>query len=202
MAVFSDKLADWAYRVSAAFVKKIDRADYDAWLKQSEKIGRATRRKLKEAGVGETFHRLQNEQVILIKSLPLDAAKKVHEWTEAGIERGERMEDIVERIMGESETLSREHATLIARTETARTRSNFTQARAMSLGSTEYVWRCVKDARTRELHRELNNHTFKWTLPPVAGFGKGGIPVHAHAGGIWNCRCYAEPILPKELLEE
>lgn len=202
MSVFSDKLADWALRVSSAFVRKIDKADYDAWLKQSEKIGRATRRKLKEAGVGETFHRLQNEQVILIKSLPLDAAKKVHEWTEAGIERGERMEDIVERIMGESEKLSREHATLIARTETARTRSNFTQARAMSLGSTEYVWNCVHDKRTRDLHRELDGKVFQWTNPPVAGYGRGGIPIRAHCGGIWNCRCFCTPILPKELLEE
>lgn len=198
----SSELFDWATQVAGRFVRKVERVDFAGWRALSEKLGRHTRRTLASVGVGEAFTRLQAEQVRLIRSMPLESARKVHEWTEAGISRGERMMDIVDRIRTEAPHLTRSHAVLIARTETARTRTSFTQARAAALGSPGYIWRCVHDKRTRELHEDLDGEFIRWSEPPVAGYGRGGIPVHAHAGAIWNCRCSPEPVLPEDTLEE
>lgn len=88
--------------------------------------------------------------------------------------------------------VSKSHATLIARTETARVSSLLTQARAEHIGSEGYIWRTAHDADVRELHVELEGKFIYWNAPPVAG----SSGERAHAGQIYNCRCWAEVILP------
>ena len=85
-------------------------------------------------------------------------------------------------------------ATLIARTETARTASVLVQARAEHIGVTHYQWQAVMDARTRASHAKLDGKVFAWAVAPLSD-----PPDHyAHPGQIWNCRCVALPILPGE----
>lgn len=199
---YSDSLTQWAERVSGTFLKKAEKADYEDWKRLSEGLGKKTRKILKEHGAGETFRVLQDEQVNLIKSLPQDAALKVHEWATEGMHRGERYDAIAQRIFDEIGIVSRNHATLIARTESSRAKANFQQARAQALGSTEYQWVTMDDYRVRPLHARLDGKIFRWDMPPATDIGRGGQWIHSHPGAVFNCRCRARPLLPEGRLQE
>ena len=199
---YADSITGWAERVSSIFLKRAEKADYEEWKKLSGELGKKTRKILKEHGKGETFQALQSEQVNLIKSLPQDAALKVHEWAIEGMHRGERYDSIAQRIFDEIGIVSRNHATLIARTETSRAKANFQQARAMALGSTEYQWITMDDYRVRPLHARLDGRIFRWDSPPATDIGRGGQMIHSHPGGSFNCRCRARPLLPEGRLQE
>jgi SPP1 gp7 family putative phage head morphogenesis protein len=196
---YSASLSDWAISTAGRMVTEASNADYAVWLSVGKKISKATRQLLKESGKGDVFNKLQNEQVTLIKSLPLEASEKVHEWVKEGLSKGDRYDDITKRISVELKPLVKHRAECIARTETARARSNFTQARAKNIGSPGYIWKTVGDSRVRPMHAELNGKFIPWESPPVTDFGRGGTPIHAHAGCVFNCRCWASPIFPDEI---
>lgn len=184
---YSGRLRDWAREIAAKMIVDVSDADYQAWLKVGKNISNATRRMLSSDSVGDVFQRLQDEEVELITSLPREAAEKVHEWTKEGLARGDRYEQIAQRIRDELGPVTKTRAICIARTETARARTNFTQARARNVGSPGYYWRTVEDGRVRPMHRKLNGTFHLWTEPPACDVGRGGVPLHAHPGGIFNC---------------
>lgn len=194
---YSVSLEAWASTVSKTMLEKAAKDDYDTWTKTGEKISRETKKRLKDAVVGPEFARLQAEQVALIKSIPLDAAKKVHQWTQAALSEGQRYSSIAKKIKTELGDVSDTKAILIARTETARARSNFTQARSKAVGSTHYVWHTVGDGAVRPRHAHLDGKIFAWDDPPICDTGKGGVPIRAAPGCCFNCRCWAEPLFPK-----
>ena len=195
---YSGELDEWARFTADRMIDKASAADYAVWLKTAVRIGRETRKLLKTAGIGSIYNQLQQEEVELIKSIPLEAAQKVQEWTKEGLGRNERPEQIAKRIQSELAPITRNRAVCIARTETARARSNFTQARAKAVGSTHYKWHTVGDSRVRPMHTDLDGSIQSWSNPPVCDLGRGGQPLHAHPGCIFNCRCWAEPIFDDE----
>lgn len=193
---YSFELEEWAQKVSKTMLDRVNDADYQTWLRVGQKISRETRKKLK--AIEPIYQKLQNEQVRLITSLPISSARKVQKWASEGLAKGQRYSEIIDRIQSKLADENRNHAILIARTETARCRSHFTEARARNVGSTQYIWRTVGDSTVRETHRKNNGKVFDWSNPPVAGYGRGGMPVKAHAGQVWNCRCWCEPLFPEE----
>lgn len=199
---YSGSLTEWATQVAQRMVVDASDADYGVWLKVGKKISRETRKLLKESGTGDVFKKLQSEQVDLIKSLPLEASQKVHEWTKEGLSRGDRFEDIAKRIRSELGDVTRSRAICIARTETARARTNFTQARAKNIGSPGYIWHTVGDGRVRPMHADLDGTYHDWSDPPVCDIGSGGQPIRAHPGCVFNCRCWPEPVWPKSMYEK
>lgn len=194
---YSVTIDEWATAVTSTMLKRVADDDFDTWTKTSEKLSRETKKRLKDAVIGPEYARLQREQVDLIKSIPLDAAKKVHQWTQTALSEGQRYSSIAKKIKTELGDVSDTKAVLIARTETARARSTFTQARSTAVGSTHYVWHTVGDGAVRPRHAHLDGKIFAWSDPPVCDEGKGGSPVRAHPGCVWNCRCWAEPLFPK-----
>lgn len=196
---YSGTLNDWALEVSKKMIEDASSADYSTWLKIGEKISRQTRTLLKETGVSTVYSSLQNEQVTLIKSLPLEASQKVHEWVKDGLAKNERYDVIMKRIQTELYPITKSRATCIARTETARARTNFTQARARAVGSPGYIWRTVGDGRVRHMHEALDGTYHTWDNPPICDIGKGGQPIRSAPGCVFNCRCWPEPVWPEEL---
>jgi SPP1 gp7 family putative phage head morphogenesis protein len=105
--------------------------------------------------------------------------------------------------------VTRSRAELIARTETGRAASALTQARAEYIGSPGYLWRNANDYKVRPeigikhfaklntlakgSHRKLEGTFHRWDDPPIAGVNG----ERAHPGSIYNCRCWAEPVLPQ-----
>lgn len=199
---YSDTIDAWATAVATTMLKRASQADYDVWRKVGQELSADAKRMLKSDAVGSTFDKLQAEQVELIKSIPRDAAQRVHDWAAKGMTEGARPDVIAKKIRDEIGGVTESHALLIARTETARARSNFTEARAKAVGSTGYIWHSVHDSGTRDRHRALDGTVQTWKKPPISDYGKGGAPVRSHPGCIWNCRCWAEPIFPRDLDEK
>ena len=184
---YSDQLRDWAADVGGLMVKRTAKIDYDTWLRVGEGISRQTRKLLKSKAVGAEYSRLQQSQIDLITSLPRQAAQDVQEWVKDGLSKGQRFDEIAKRIKKDLGAKSDSRAVLIARTETARSRSNFTQARARDVGSTHYIWHTVGDGSVRSMHAKLDGTIQRWDDPPVCEHGRGGTPVKGNPGSVWNC---------------
>ncbi len=185
---YAEALTPWAERAAAEMLTEVNRRDEAAWMQQAADLSRALRQEIRTAPTGATIQALMAEQVTLIKSIPLDAAKRVHKLTIEGIEDSTRASEISKAIQ-ESGDVSKSRADLIARTEVARTASTLTEARALHVGSPGYFWRTSGDGDVRESHREMEGKFVAWDDPPTLDGMKG------HAGQFPNCRCYPEPVL-------
>ncbi len=189
---YAELITPWAQETARNVVKEINFLDEKAWKQAAKDMGIALKAEIAFAPTGKIQQEFMAEQVRLITSLPLEAGVRVHKLTLEGLADSTRFKSIADEIYRTGQvTASR--ATLIARTETARTASALTMARAQHIGSDGYIWRTVGDTDVRPRHRKLNGKYFAWDDPPVAG--ENGE--HAHAGMIYNCRCYPEPVIPE-----
>lgn len=153
-------------------------------------MGSALRAEIEQAPTGHLLQELLGENVKLIKSLPAQAASRVHQLTTQGLITGQRAEQIAKQVAA-SGHVTEARARLIARTEVARTASLLTEARARYVGSEGYIWRTSGDADVRDSHKEMEGKYVRWDTKPRLTDG-----TVTHAGQIYNCRCWAEPVLP------
>lgn len=188
---YATLLQPWAVSVANFMVADTARRDARVWKKHSEDIGKAIKIELAQAPTGLVYKALMEEQVNLIKSLPLDAAGRVHQWVTLGRTDGRRASEVAKEIMRTGE-VSTARARLIARTETSRSAETFKQARARFAGSEGYIWRTTGDSDVRHSHQDMEGKYVRWDKPPKTD--KNLAPYHAGCGP--NCRCYAEPVLP------
>lgn len=189
---YADVLNPWAVSVAQYMVADIDRRNRRAWFQHSKELGRALRRELSEAETGAAQRQLMADSVKLIRSLPLRAAAGVHELVQGNLPEGRRAATLIPEILALGSKTEWE-ARRIARTETARAASVLTQARAVYVGSEGYIWRTAGDADVRDSHAEMEGKYVRWDTVPKLSDG-----TQAHAGQIYNCRCFAEPVLPND----
>lgn len=187
---YADLLNDWAVSTASKMLVEVNQQDRKAWAVMTENMSKALRDEIRNAPTGQVMQGLLAEQVTLIKSIPLDAAKRVHELTLQGIEGGARSSEIAKEIQRSGE-VSESKAKVIARTEVSRTASALVEARARSVGSEGYIWRTSGDSDVRHSHAEMNGKFVRWDSPPTLDKMTG------HAGCFPNCRCYPEPVIPE-----
>lgn len=184
----------WAARTADAMLADVTYRDTKNWNDLTKNMGEALRKEMLGADIGDVLRRLQAEQVALITSIPLDAAKRVHELTAEGMINATRAREIANDI-SRTTHVTESRATLIARTEVGRVSTNLGMARATYVGSEGYIWRTARDGDVRSSHKKLEGKYFRWDSPPVTD-----PPNHrAHPGCIWNCRCYPEIVLPETI---
>jgi len=189
---YSYILRPWARQAGALMIAEVSRRDELAWMRHARMLGRELKRELLGmTPTGDLARILVEDQVNLITSIPIMAARDVQKWSREYWTGGVRYDELAQRIANAND-VTQNRATLIARTETAKTSATFTQARAQYIGSTHYIWHSVQDLDVRRMHKILNGSTQRWDDPPVAE--EGGQ--RHHPGEFPNCRCYAEPILP------
>ena len=199
LEAYANKLesSGWAARQSAEMLKTVSNSNKRAYQKNSKAIGDLLQSEVAESYVGDLSLKLLQEQVALIKSVPLELGQRAQEIAAKNFLEGNRAQPDQEAIdylvnqMGKTEDFAINRAKLIARTETARANSAFVQGRALAVGSQAYVWRTSMDGAERKSHAEMNGKTIYWNKPPTLSDGMKG-----HAGTFPNCRCYADPILP------
>jgi len=187
---YSDLLGPWALHLVNNVFRSVDDADRSAWRYHSKNMSLALRKEINEAPTGITLREIMNQNVVLIKSIPLQAAERVHGLIQENIMKSRRADEIAKMIM-ETESVTKNRATLIARTEISKASTALTQARALHVGSGGYIWRSAEDMIVRPSHKRINGKFVKWSEPPELDKMTG------HAGGFPNCRCWAEVVMPE-----
>lgn len=143
------------------------------------------------------YHAIIDRNSLLIRSMAEKAALRVSRMVAEKSEAGLRPEVMIDEILSEWPSLTEAHARLIARTETSKASTALTEVRAEAAGLPWYVWRTSEDARVRRGHRKMDGVLVRWDEPPdperLAHEPSSGAPYHA--GNIYNCRCYPEPLL-------
>lgn len=195
LKAYSKLIDPWARRQSAKMLAKVSKANRTAYqreanLKASEKqareMGKALRSSVAEADVGLTAAALMNEQVELIKSIPIRVGLRAQKLSMEAVYNGTRADEIA-RELARSSDVSESAALLIARTEVARSNASITQARAQAVGSQGYIWRTTMDGAERDSHAKMNGKFVLYSAPPTLSDGTTG-----HAGTFPNCRCWQD----------
>lgn len=158
------------------------------WRRLSKEIGVELRNELSTAPTGARMHELMAEQVTLITSLPIEAAQRVHDLVAEAMVSGQRAATIASDILRTQEVTDA-RARLIARTEVSRASTALTQSRAEYAGSEGYIWRTSGDMDVRDSHAEMEGKFVRWDTVPRLSDG-----TRTHAGAIYNCRCFCEPV--------
>lgn len=190
---YAQMLDPWARSVAQSMIDDIANRDLRAWNELGNELGRTLKSEIKVAPISQAMKALKEEQVNLIKSLPLEASQRVHKLTVEGMVGGTRAREIQKEIL-KTGKVTESRAMTIARTETSRTSTALVESRAQFVGSEGYIWRTAGDSDVRERHKHLEGKFIRWDSPPVAG----DHGIRAHAGAIFNCRCYPEPVIPDD----
>lgn len=129
----------------------------------------------------------------LIKDIPDKTINQIAKLTEETLRSGKapkEMRDDVYNIMSDRTDVSDSRVKLIARDQVSKLNGQLTGERQQSNGVSSYTWRTVGDERVRDTHDDQDGNEFQWDDPP----GETG-----HPGEDYQCRCWAEPILPEYL---
>lgn len=185
---YAETIGPWASRVGNDMLQHAQRKEKTAMRGLNKRLTTGVKGTLGDDAVGREHARLLAEQVHYIRSIPRGAATRAQELATEGLIGSRRADDVAADIQNIGH-VTESRAVLIARTETAKAHSAFTQARATAVGSDAYIWRTADDADVRESHAEMEGQTVLWSSPPTLSDG-----TTTHAGQIYNCRCYPEPI--------
>ncbi len=139
---------------------------------------------LSDPGLANRIADFVSENVALVKSIPNQYFDQVEQLVTQSVREGKRYEEVaveIERRFGVAQGAARK----VARDQVSKFYSDLNQARQEDLGVTGYIWRTMRDGRTRPEHQKREGQRFDWGIPPVGG----------HPGQAALCRCYAEPDL-------
>lgn len=198
----SEQYTNFIYSAVKRMVTPLAVNNYSTWRRAAKKANRSPylytllMREL-NTGIGMDINQQIEENADLIRTLPSDTAHKVVKDIEEMAFKGMRASDIAKIIQDKTKQHSRASARLIARTEVSKTTTALTKARCNNLDIHWYVWRTAEDGnRVRKSHRVMNGVLVNWNDPPSPERLAGEKDVgNYHAGNIWNCRCYPEPLL-------
>lgn len=153
--------------------------------------------------IGRRVYEIVAENAAYIKTVPQEWATFVTLYTQRESLKGKRPE----MIEAELRKILPEHATknlkTIARTECAKANAAITEARAEALGCKCYIWRSVKDERTRSAHAMMDGILVFYDDPPSPEELFGGRAYgNYHAGNTFNCRCYQNVVVDQRFLPD
>ncbi|HEY3987952.1 MAG TPA: phage minor head protein [Acidobacteriaceae bacterium] len=147
--------------------------------------------------VGYEVTRLVRENASRIRTLPLDIAEKTNAFIASQQRRGMRSETITKELQERLPEMQAASVRLLARTETAKSETAVTQARAQSIGVHWYQWATSEDGRVRLSHRKMDGVICRFgdDPNPEALAGEKSTLGHYAPGGCPNCRCLALPLV-------
>lgn len=134
------------------------------------------------------------ENVDLISTIPEDTLDKMKDIVYDGYVNGRTTTQMVKDIQ-RTYGVSKRHANLIARDQTAKLNGQIQQYQQQDAGIEEYIWCTTGDERVRSSHRELNGMKFRWDTPPENSDGRA-----CHPGEDYQCRCIGRPVFNKNTL--
>jgi SPP1 gp7 family putative phage head morphogenesis protein len=131
----------------------------------------------------------ENVAYYTIKDFDINRIPKMREMVQQFVTQGYRLDKIEEYLQKEYGIMKRK-AQFLARNETPILLAEVKKAHYQAMGFDKFIWKCIGDNRTRDLHRHLNNTTWSYDRPPIIDerTGQTGLP-----GETYNCRCTAIP---------
>ncbi len=188
-----------AYREAARMVNSVQRENATTWRKAAMQYGYGTRihSVLKNDFLNQAeFQKLISDNSQLIRTLPAGMAEAASKKASTKALAGMRSEQLTQTIQAAMPDLAEWQARRIARTEVSKAQAAVTQLRSVNSGFQWYIWRTVKDARVRGSHDEMEGVVCRFSDPPAPELLiKAPRYEYYNPGGIYNCRCYAEPIV-------
>lgn len=146
----------------------------------------------------DAFNELINQSAINIKTLPRHIAARIVKRVGVLTMQGRRSSEIAQIIAKELMPYAKASSMLIARTQYSKTLTAINESRSTSIGIKAYVWHSVGGPRVRDSHKFMDDVICFWSEPPCPE-QLAKIPMkeysYYHPGGIYNCRCYSEPLL-------
>lgn len=187
LRMYSEIIGPWALQTVNNVLHSVNNQDKYAWRQHTQEMAESIKKEVQSAPIGDTVSRIRDENVLLIKSIPLEAANRVNKLIMANLSQSRRSSELAKSIM-ETEDVTKSRATLIARTEVSKAGVALTQARAQHIGSEGYIWHTTGDRIVRDSHKKMNKTYVRWDSPPTLDKMTG------HAGCFPNCRCWPEPV--------
>lgn len=152
------------------------------------------------------FNELLKQNADYIQSMPANMAKQAVSEAATRSIAGMRSGELVDWMKEKMPKIGHNKARLIARTEIAKTQAAITRIRSEDLGIDWYVWQTSQDQRVRNSHDLMQGVLCRYSDPPSPELLDGEEPQKGTAtyygpGEIYNCRCYAEPVVYAEHLK-
>lgn len=146
--------------------------------------------------IGKAINEQVKRNAKLIKSMPKSIRPQITNFIKEETQKGRRSENIAQDLLNKIPQMYESKAKVIARTEVSKTSTALTKARCDSLGVPIYIWRTSKDQRVRSSHDIMDDVIIFWDDPPSPEKLDGEKSIGKyHAGNIYNCRCYPEPVI-------
>jgi uncharacterized protein with gpF-like domain len=203
----SNPFQAWAEALAHTFVTHTLEENAHTWRQAAAKSGQGSTIRLAlehelEGPVGDRVRELIDQNAQYIKSVPENVSKDLVRHVASKAYAGSRAayrSDEFKRMVG---GMSNAHAKLISRTETSKAMSVLTQARAEYTGHDWYIWHTAEDVRVRKSHQKMDKVLCRFSDPPAPEELVGEKSVgHYGPGNIYNCRCFAEPIIVWDEIE-
>lgn len=192
---YSTTIVDWSRSITNRMFTSLEKSDLHEWERRSKKISQALKNELSSGEIHDRMKLYMDENVNLITSLPIRAAERVHYCVQQNLKTGQRAETLIEEIF-KTGRVSESQARTIARTETSRAATGLVKVRAESIDINYFIWHCTHDNRLRKSHKIMDGVLCRWDDPPSPEKLAGEKSVGDYLpGAIWNCRCYAEPVV-------
>lgn len=162
--------ADLTDKEIATHIKKATGIDIDGLVSPS-KLNKATTDAI-------------NANVSLIESIPTEYKQKLERIMLTALQENRSQEYIAEKIKKLGD-MTDARASMIARDQTGKLASTFSEIRLKALGFETYIWETKGDNRVRYVHAKRQGIRFRFDDPPYDG----------HAGQPIGCRCRKMPDL-------
>lgn len=188
-----------ADKLALRLTARIEEQNLKTWRHAARQAGRGSKiysAIMETVENSSMFHSKVFENAYYIKTAPFDIAKKITKTIGEEGMQGKTTAELTKTVLQLYPEYSEKHAHLIARTESSKTQTALIQSRSLDLGLDWYVWQHSHDQRTRHSHKNMGGVLVRWSHPPapetLVGQKSEG---HYHAGDIYNCRCYPEPLV-------
>ena len=96
---YADSLDMWARHASGKILMDVALRDERTWLIYAQDMSRGIKDQIRNTDIGAAYQKLLNDQVSLIKSLPLNAAQRIQDLSTRAVIEGGRSDEISGLIM-------------------------------------------------------------------------------------------------------
>lgn len=191
-----------AISVATKFVLDVNMEDVRTWREAAKLMsgGSLIYDLLKQSlnqNVESEMMRIVTENARYITKMPLDVAEKMTYYASKSTFEGLTYKQIANDMKKRFEGYTESRINLIARTESSKASTSLSEARSKDVGVNWYIWRTALDGdRVRDSHQIMEGVVCNWGDPPSPEvLDKQPSQGKYHPGGIYNCRCFPQPLI-------